>query len=389
NSNQGPDFLSAKIKTGTTTWAGNIELHINSSDWNLHKHSADNNFTNIILHVVWQYDKEIKDAAGNSLITLELQSRVSNILLSRYEELMNTSLFIPCEKQIKQVSELIFNSWKQRLLIERLQKKSAGIFDHLAQNNFNWEEMFWWMLARNFGTKINGDAFESIARSIPVKILAKHKNQIHQLEALLAGQAGLLDKEFTNDYPLMLQKEFAFFTKKYKLTPPKVKLFFLRMRPANFPTLRLAQLAMLVHNSHHLFSALKEAVDIDEIKKLLDITANDFWHYHYTFDDQTSFKKKNVGEQMIQNILINTMVPVLFAYGQYHNEQLYKDKAINWLEKISAERNIITRGFEVLNLPHKNSFDSQAFIELKNEYCNKRRCLECAVGNAIFKSSVY
>jgi len=388
NTNQGPDFLSAKIKIGNTIWAGNIELHINAADWNLHKHSTDNNYNNIILHVVWLHDKEIKDAVGNILPALELQNRVSKLLLAKYEELMNASHFIPCEKQISQVSELTFNSWKQRLLVERLQKKSAVIFSHLNENNFHWEEMFWRMLAKNFGTKINGEAFEKIARSLTVNILAKHKNQIHQLEAFLFGQSGLLDKNFVDDYPLMLQKEYIFFTKKYKLVRPKVKLFFLRMRPANFPTIRLAQLAMLVHNSHHLFSAIKEAATLDETKKILNITANDYWHYHYMFDEHTSFKKKNIGGQMINNILINTVVPVLFAYGQHHNEQAYKDKAINWLEEISAEKNNITRGFEALNLAHKSSFDSQAFIELKNEYCNKKRCLECAVGNAILKTSL-
>jgi len=248
--------------------------------------------------------------------------------------------------------------------------------------------MFWWMLAKNFGTKINGEAFENIARSVPLNILERHKNQIHQLEALLFGQAGLLNKKFEDDYPLMLQKEFAFFTKKYKLIPPKITVFFLRMRPANFPTIRLAQLAMLVHNSHHLFSAIKEACSLDEIRKLLNVTANDYWHYHYMFDEQALFKKKAIGEQMIDNILINTIVPVLFAYGQHQSEEVYKNKAINWLEEISGEKNMITKGFTALGLSHKNSFDSQSFIELKNEYCNKKRCLECAVGNAIFKSSV-
>ncbi|MEO6328595.1 MAG: DUF2851 family protein [Ginsengibacter sp.] len=386
NTNQGPDFLSAKIKTGATTWAGNVELHINSSDWNLHKHSTDTNYHNIILHVVWLHDREIKDGAGNIIPTLELQSRVSNLLLSRYKELMHGSLFIPCEKQISQVSELTFSNWKQRLLIERLQKKSAIIFNLLGQNNFHWEETFWWMLAKSFGTKINSVAFEGIARSIPLNILARHKNQIHQLEAILFGQAGLLDKKYEDDYPLMLQKEFMFFTKKYKLAPPKATVFFLRMRPANFPTVRLAQLAMLVHNSHHLFSLIKEADKLGEIKKLLNVTANDYWHYHYRFDEQALFKKKNIGDQMIDNILINTIVPVLFSYGQHQNEQAFKDKALIWLEKISAERNVITKGFEALNLSHKSSFDSQAFIELKNEYCNKKRCLECAAGNAILKS---
>ena len=388
NINQGPDFLSAKLKINNTIWAGNIELHVRSTDWDLHKHSGDNNYKNIVLHVVWLHDGEIKDAGGNTLPTLELQSRVSKLLLNKYEELMLASSFIPCERQIHLVNDLTLSNWKQRLLVERLQKKSAVVFQFLSENNSHWEETFWWLIARNFGIKVNSGVFEKVARSIPVNLLAKHKNQIHQLEALLFGQTGLLDKDFDEDYPVMLQKEFTFLRKKYKLNPVKEQLFFLRMRPANFPTLRLAQLAMLIHTSHHLFSQIIEEDTLEEVKKLLNVTANDYWHYHYLFEDKSSFKKKNSGKQMIDNILVNTIVPALFAYGLKHNEQVYKDKAIGWLEKISSERNIITKGFEALQLSNKNAFDSQSFIQLKNEYCNHKRCLECAVGNAIFKSPV-
>ncbi|MEO5783065.1 MAG: DUF2851 family protein, partial [Ginsengibacter sp.] len=386
NTNQGADFTQAKIKTGNTTWAGNIELHIKSSDWNLHNHSADKNYGNIILHVVWQHDKEI-NIAGNNLPTLELQNRVSKLLLNKYEELMNASLFIPCANYVHTIKEITLLSWKQRLLAERLEKKSAIILSYLEENNFNWEETFWWLIAKNFGIKVNSEAFEMIARSLPVNILSKHKNQIHQLEALLVGQAGLLENKFKEDYPAMLQKEYRFYQKKYKLQQPVLQLFFLRMRPANFPSIRLAQLAMLISNSTHLFSKVKESEFVSEIKELLNVTANDYWHYHYVFDETSSFKKKKLGEQMINNILINTIVSILFAYGLYHNEQPYKDKAIAWLEKITPEKNIITKGFENLKFANKNSFDSQAFIQLKNEYCNYKRCLECAIGNALLKGA--
>lgn len=385
NTNQGADFSEAKIKIGNTTWAGNVELHIKSSDWNLHNHSADKNYNNIILHVVWQHDKEIKDIAGNNLPTLGLQNRVSKLLLNKYEALMNASSFIPCENHVHTINDLTLLSWKQRLLAERLEAKSAIIFSFLNQNNFHWEETFWWLIAKNFGIKVNGEAFEKIARSLSVNILAKHKNQIHHLEALLFGQAGLLEKDFTEDYPQMLQKEYRFYQKKYKLQQPHVQLFFLRMRPANFPTLRLAQLAMLISKSTHMFSKVKESVSVFEVKKLLNVTANDYWHYHYVFDETPAFKKKKLGEQMIDNILINTIVPILFAYGLYHNEQQYKDKAIAWLEEISSEKNVITKGFEALKFSNKNSFDSQSYIQLKNEYCNNKRCLECSIGNSLLK----
>jgi hypothetical protein len=381
NTNQGPDFLDANIKVGNTTWAGNIELHLKSSGWISHQHSKDKNYSNIILHVVWQDD----GTAELSFPVLELQNRVSKFLLGRYDELMNTTAFIPCEKNIKQVNGLTWKSWIDRLLAERLQHKSTIIFKHLTANNNHWEETFWWLLANNFGIKVNSDAFEKIARSLPVNLLTKHKNQIHQLEALLFGQAGLLQNNFTETYPLMLQKEYRFYKSKYKLQPIQAPLFFLRMRPANFPSVRLAQLAMLINRSLHLFSVLREAETLKEIKDLLNVTANDYWHYHYVFDEATAFKEKHLGTQMINNILINTIIPIVFAYGLYNKEEGYKEKAMQWLEQTAAEKNNITNAYSLLGIQNKNAFNSQALIQLKNEYCNRKRCLECAVGNSLLK----
>jgi len=386
NTNQGPDFSDAKIKIGDTTWAGTIELHIKTSDWKKHNHHKDDNYNNVILHVVWE------DDAGQqtSIPVLELKGRVPKILLQRYGELMNAAGFVACKNSIHTVRDIIWTSWKERLLAERLMRKAKAIENYLQQSNYHWEEIFWWLLSRNFGMKVNGDAFEEMARSIPLNILARHKNQVHQLEALLLGQAGLL-KENTDsyrdkeDYPLMLKKEYQFYKNKYKLKPASGTVFFLRMRPGNFPTIRLAQLAMLVHESAHLFSKIKEASSVKEVKKWFDVTANDYWHYHYRFDETSSFKKKNLGAAMIDNIIINTIAPMLFAYGSYHNEEKYKQKALQWLEETSAENNSITRGFQKLKIENKNAFDSQALIELKNEYCDKKRCLDCSVGNAILK----
>ena len=382
NSNQGPDFTDAKVKINETTWAGSIEIHINTSDWRNHKHSSDKNYKNVILHVVWQHDINL-DLPCSTLI---LEDKVPKLLLSKYDELMNAGNFIACEKNVQQVNSLTWQSWKERLLVERLEQRTQHIFDQLKKNNNHWEETFWCLLAKNFGIKLNSIAFERIARSVPVNILAKHKGQIHQLEALLFGQAGLLDEAFTEDYPVMLQKEYRFLKKKYNLQKIEGSLIFLRMRPSNFPTIRLAQLAMLVHNSLHLFSKIKEANDLKNIKQLLQVTANDYWHYHYVFDETSAFKKKKLGEQMTGNILINTVVPILFAYGHYHHENVYKDKALQWLEDIKAEKNSITNGFESLQVENKNAFDSQALIQLKNEYCNKKRCLDCSVGNKLLRS---
>jgi hypothetical protein len=386
NTNQGPDFSDAKIKIGNTTWAGSVELHLFHSGWEQHGHHADSNYNNVILHVVWEDDITRKPVPGKLIPLLELKQRVSKLLLQRYEELMNASSFIPCEKMIATVKEITWQSWKERLLAERLLRKAKTVELFQQQNNDHWEESFWWLLARNFGIKVNADAFEAIAKSIPVNILAKHKSQIHQVESLLMGQAGLLEEDFTEDYPGLLQREYRFLKKKYNLNPIRMPIHFLRMRPGNFPTLRLAQLAVLITESSHLFSKIKEAKSVTEIKKWFDVTANDYWHYHYRFDEQSAFKKKKLGTSMIDNIIINTVCPVLFAYGNYHNEEKYKQKALNWLEEIYAESNSITNGFKKLRIENKSAYDSQALIELRNEYCNKKRCLDCAVGNFLLRN---
>jgi hypothetical protein len=292
---------------------------------------------------------------------------------------------------IHTVRDISWKSWKERLLAERQLRKAKTVEHYLQQNNYHWEETFWWLLARNFGSRVNADAFEAIARSIPLKILSKHKGQFHQLESLLFGQAGLLEKNNhsyreEDEYLLLLRKEYRFLQSKYQIRPIPIPVHFLRMRPGNFPTLRLAQLAMLIYESTHLFSKIKDAVSINELRKWLDVTANDYWHYHYTFNEIAAFKKKHLGRDMVDNIIINTIVPVLFAYGDYHDEPKYKDRALEWLDKTAGEINSVTRGFHGIGIENKNAYDSQALLELKTQYCDKRRCLECGVGNAILKS---
>ncbi|MBS1512039.1 MAG: DUF2851 family protein [Bacteroidetes bacterium] len=381
NTNQGPDFLNAKVQVNNTLWAGSIELHIQSSQWTAHGHSSDANFNNVILHVVWENDVQLKD----NFPVLELKGRVSGIILDRYSMLLHNSEFIPCQKMIHQVNNLTWMAWKERLLVERLEQKTGMVLSYLQKNNMHWEEAFWWLLAKNFGMKVNGDAFEKIAQSIPLNILAKHKNQIHQLEALLLGQAGLLNEKFDEAYPIMLQKEYRFLQTKYQLKQPGIALLFLRMRPANFPSVRLAQLAMLVHQSVHLFSTIRESKTIAALKQLLDVTANDYWHEHYVPGEKAAFKKKNLGAQTVNNILINTVIPLIFSYGIYHNDYRYKDKAINWLTQLAAEKNNITTAFEKLGVANQSAFDSQALLQLRNIYCNNKRCLDCTVGNILMK----
>ncbi len=385
NTNQGPDFLEAKVRIGNNIWVGNLELHIYTSDWIKHRHDRDKNYANVILHVVWRDDMVVKVANGSPLPTIELHNRVPKLLLDRYESLMKQDLFIPCSPFLPVLDDMKWIAWKERIAVERLQRKSADILILLKVANNHWEELFWWKLAANFGIKVNAEIFQTIAQSISINILAKHKNQLHQLEALLLGQANLLNGDYDEDYPQMLQKEYNFLKKKYKLQHLQLQPHFLRMRPANFPTIRLAQLAMLVNHSSHLFSNIKELESINEIMDLFAVTANDYWHYHYQFDEQVDFHPKPLGKEMIGNIIINTIVPILFANGLHLKDEMLKMKALRWLSELAPEKNTITNKWTVYKVSNKNALESQALIELKNNYCNERRCLQCAVGNVVMR----
>ncbi|MFY7965310.1 MAG: DUF2851 family protein [Chitinophagaceae bacterium] len=389
NTNQGPDFLNASIKINNITLAGNIEVHTKASHWNQHNHSTDKNYKNIILHIVWENDVQIVDDRNNAIPTLVLQNLVPKLLLERYETLMKEVSTLPCTKFLPALSEIGWIAWKERLATERLIAKSEIIIAQFAENNNNWEETFWHFLAYNFGLKVNAVFFKQIAETIAITTLAKHKNQIYQLEAMLLGQANLLNEDFTNDYPILLKKEYQFLKKKFSLKPIEGSVFFLRMRPANFPTIRLAQLAMLISTSSHLFSKIKEVKSIKELQNLFNITCNDYWHYHYTLTDiPTEYEPKKIGKQMIDNIIINTIVPIVFAYGHYSKEDDFKAKAMNWLQELKPEKNNITKNWEALQIEHSSAFDSQALIELNNNYCNKKMCLQCAVGNKILKGNI-
>lgn len=384
NTNQGPDFLDGRILLGKQLWAGNIELHLQTSDWYKHKHQQDHNYCNVILHVVWQNDLELDKL---HLPTLELQPRISNLLLNKYRDMMDNSFFVPCENSLRQVSPLVWTSWIDRLLVERLHRKSEYILQLLKENKYSWEDTLWWMLARSFGLKVNEEVFEEIARSLPVRLLARHR-QMHQIEALLLGQAGLLHPDFEEAYPVMLWKEYKFLSGKYDLQPVNSKPSFLRMRPFNFPTIRLAQLAMLICHSQHLFSTFREIKTVEEIRYLLNITANDYWHYHYCLDEKADYKPKTLGTKMIENIIINTIVPLLYTYGTYHKDQNMIDKVLKWLEDLPGEKNAIIKAWHNVGIPTKYAYESQALLELKKQYCNNKQCLNCAVGNAILKGSL-
>jgi hypothetical protein len=381
NTNQGPDFLQARITVDGLQLAGTVELHLKTSDWMQHGHSKDEHYSNVILHVVWEHDAGI----DKEIHLLELKGRVSLGLVERYKQWMNTGEQIPCGYQLQNVSSITWLNWKERMAAERLLQKKENILQLLQQTNQHWEECFWQLIARNFGNPVNSDAFQAIAQSIPLNTLAKHKNQIHQLEAFLLGQAGLLNQTFSDPYAVLLQKEYLFLQKKYRLKPIDELLKFLRMRPSNFPTIRLAQLAMLIHQSSHLFSKIIEATELTEIKNLLAVTANDFWNTHYTLSEVSVYKPKQLGAMMLENIFINTIIPILFVYGAEHKNQQLQQKALNWLQKLPREKNKITGLWEASGAGNQNAFDSQALLYLKKEYCNKRKCLSCSIGNAILK----
>ncbi len=384
NTNQGPDFSEARIRIEGTLLAGNIELHVQSSAWKKHGHAQDARYGNIILHVVWE-----DDAPGNQQApVLVLQQRVSKLLLQQYHDWMIKPSFVPCDGAVANIKELVWTAWKERLLAERLQRKSNYVLQLLALNNNHWEETVWQLLARNFGIRINADAFEAIARSLPLTLLAKHRNNLLQLEALLLGQAGLLQAEYGEEHPQLLQREYHFLQHKYQLKRIDAPVHFLRMRPAAFPALRLAQLAVLVHRSLHLFSAMKEMATVKEAASLLQVTAGGYWADHYLLDNPGRQREKRLGSNMVHNILINTIAPVLFAWGLYHSDQLYKDKALQWLAGIPAEANAITRGWRQLGVDGIRAWDSQALIELKTQYCDRKRCLDCSVGNALLKKTI-
>ncbi len=383
NHNQGPDFFNGRIRIGDTILVGNIELHLIEADWHRHEHQHDPNYNNIILHVLWESPKHIR----LSLPTVALRDRVSKILLERYRELMRCQAFVPCANNIHEPAGLTWIGWKERLIAERMSRKSMVIQQHLHQSHHHWEEVFWWMLARNFGIPVNAEAFEGVARSLPLNTIARHKNHLPHLEALLLGQAGLLNECEGETYAAMLAREYQFFKRKYALIPIHLPVHFLRMRPHNFPTVRLAQLAVLMHTLHFPFCSVKECRSLKELRELLQVTAGEFWDTHFMLHEITAFKKKSVGQQMIENIIINTIAPMLFAYGQLKQEQQYKDKALEWLSQLPSEKNVVTAQWEAMGIINQHASDSQALLELKKEYCDARRCLECAVGNYLLRES--
>ena len=299
----------------------------------------------------------------------------------------SSSDWIPCEKQISTVPKLIVNSMIDRLLLERLERKSTSISDSLKLNKNNWEETFYQQIARNFGFKINAEPFELLAKSLPSIVLSKHKNNLLQIEAMLFGQAGLLDEHHEDKYLQQLQNEYVFLKQKFKLQSIDSHLWkYLRLRPVNFPTIRIAQFANLIFNSTHLFSKIIETEKCSELKKLMNVDVSEYWKIHYVIDKVSPPKSKQLGEEAINNIIINTIVPFLFVYGKQKGEEKYVDRALQFLEQIKGEQNSIIKKWDSLEMPVNNAYSTQALLQLKNEYCNQKKCLSCSIGNYLLKN---
>jgi Protein of unknown function (DUF2851) len=364
NIHQGPDFLHARISIGGILHEGPVELHIRTSDWHRHAHDGDIHYREVVLHVVWENDLE--DSPGG-LPVLVLGHRISKLLLGRYRHWMDSRSFIPCERRLPAVDASTRTGWLQQLLGHRLQQRALFIRSCLEDNHQHWEETTWWLMARSLGQPVNAAAFEAIGRSLPIGLLLRHRGDPVRLEALLLGQAGLLEGEFVEEYPRALQKEYGFCRVKYGLSPSRVPPSFLRMRPGHFPTIRLAQLAGLVSRPTGWFSRIRDADSPRDLSALLDVTAGGH----------------RMGEMIKKSLVINAFVPLLFAYGWLRALPAYQEKALRWLEETGPEDNAILTGWRRLGVPVTNAADSQALLELKKNYCNGRKCLDCAIGRRL------
>ncbi|MGB0882103.1 MAG: DUF2851 family protein [Vicingaceae bacterium] len=388
NTDAGPDFFNGKVKVGATLWGGNIELHINSSDWIKHQHQNDKAYDNVVLHVVYNNDKVIIDKNGNTIPTLELKDLINSELIAKHNNLVyQSSSDIACATQIRAIDAFTINTWLNRLAIERLERKSIEIQTTLNSNQNNWEETFYQYLFKYFGLKVNAQPFEILARNTSLKIIEKHNNII-SIEALLFGQAGFLEQEIDDEYHQKLKKEYQFLKSKFGLAPLELSVWkMLRLRPSNFPTIRISQLANLLNQQSRLFAKIIAALNITELQNCFKIEASPYWNTHYQFGVETSNDTtKRLGITTINSIIINVIVPFIFVYGKAKQDEQLIEKALKLLEEIKAENNTIIKKWSSLGVKSTNAMQTQALIELKNNYCSQKKCLICSIGNKIIQT---
>lgn len=398
NTDSGPDYLEAKIQIGDKLWAGHVEIHVKSSDWNRHGHQTDKAYNNVILHVVYENDAQVND-----IPTLELKGHFNESLFAQYQKLIASKTWIPCEKNISQVPVFTRLSWLDRMAVERLESKSGTVTKILEANQFDWEDALYKLLMRYFGLKVNNEAFEYLANILPFKTLLKHADNLLQVEAMLMGCAGFLEDDFAEEYLLLLKREFAVMKAKFNLlTMPAERWKFMRMRPSNFPTIRLAQMAQLIHKNGCLFSKIKAAKDTAEVKTLFNVAASGYWETHWRFEKQSDrlpnppapLKRgnhgsrktaKHLGDATANILIINAVAPLLFCYGKLHKDESYCETAMQFLEDTETEDNTIIRHFASCGITAENAMQTQALLHLYNIYCKRKRCLECRIGNVLLR----
>jgi hypothetical protein len=381
----GPDFFNAQIRVGNQKWAGNIEIHIKSSDWYLHNHEKDSNYDNVILHVVWEHDAPVFRKDNSEIPVLELKAYVSKVVLDQYKTLSHPKSWIYCENQITTVDSFVFENWQERLFFERLERKEVFIKQLLQETQNDWEAILFCMLAKNFGLNTNGDAFLKIAKSIPFSIIRKESYEVENLESLFFGRVNLLPLECQDHYSIDLEKRFDYNVHKYQLKKVIIEpVQFFKHRPDNFPTIRLAQLAMLYHKEQNLFSKVIVVQTLKELYQLFTITISEYWQNHYQFDKVSPKKKKQFSKSFIDLLVINTIIPIQFAYAKSQGKEV-SETLLNLLKEVAAEKNVIIDKFSGFGIKAKNALETQSLLELKNEYCKHGKCLKCVVGIQLLK----
>ena len=389
NQNSGPDFFNARLIIGGQTWAGNIEVHRRSSDWYVHHHETDTAYDNVILHIVWEHDAEVYRRSGETVPALEIKNYVDDHLLENYRKLFLKPVnFISCENEIGNIDGFILDNWLERLYVERLCKRSEMISELLTRSKNDWEAVLFQLLTRNFGLKVNADAFLALSQSFDFSVLRAQQHDLQRLEALLFGQAGFLETEREEVFFKDLKKEYNFLRSKYDLHPLENNQFlFFRLRPVNFPTIRIAQLSKLYFVHMNLFSAILEIKEVNDFYDLFSVDTSVFWQEHYSFSSPSKKSLKRISRSFIDLLLINTVFPLIF---QYHKAQGKLEEAgiLKFMQELKPEKNSITDRFSSFGIFPGNALRTQALLQLKQAYCDKNLCMECAVGNKLLRSEI-
>ncbi|MBP5644834.1 MAG: DUF2851 family protein [Bacteroidales bacterium] len=386
NHDAGPDFFDARVRIGDTLWAGNLEVHVKSSDWNLHRHTNDRAYDNVVLHVVYQCDTPVTLHDCRQLPTLELRRNIADALWDNYDALQHppAEMPIPCMDHLPEVPSFYIDSCLERLTLERLERKCATVRQMLHDARGGWEQTCYWIMAHYFGGKVNALPFELLAKNTDLNLLSRWRDNPQRIEALLMGQAGMLEGYFDDEYPRQLQRDYEALRQGACLEPMKGFLWkFYRLRPNGFPTIRISQFAQMVCQSRNLFSHLLETTDAVELQKFFDVSASSYWNTHYRFDQPSSGTTKRLGESFVNTLIINAWVPLLFEYGNQNGQQQYKDQAVSILQQLPPEKNRIIRQWQAAGVKALNADQSQALLQLYNEHCASHDCLHCQIGYKI------